>query len=103
MPRNFLIALSRDGDHTGLARLHLLYVRHDFVIGAAPRSERQHEHAWLNERDRPVLQLAPRISLGVNVGDLLELKRPLEGRRIADAAPNEQQVVDVYAGRRDAL
>src|SRR5690606_28428815 len=45
---------------------------------------------------RPVLELPGGIGLRVDVGDLLELERPLEGDRVVDAAAEEEGVL---AGR----
>ena len=47
----------------------------------------------VNERKRTVLQLASRVALRVNVGDLLKLERPLQGNREVDASPQEDHVL----------
>jgi hypothetical protein len=39
-----------------------------------------------------VLELARRIRLGVDVGDLLQLERALEGDGVVDAAPEEERM-----------
>ena len=45
------------------------------------RRDHDHRHVLVDQRDRPVLQLARGIALGVDVGDLLELQRAFEGDR----------------------
>ena len=47
----------------------------------------------LDEGDRPVLELAGRVSLGMEVGELLQLERPLEGDRVADVATEVEEVL----------
>ena len=44
----------------------------------------------LDQRDRPVLELAGGEALGVDVGELLELERSLERDRVADVAAEEE-------------
>ena len=46
-----------------------------------------------HQRERPVLELARRVGLGVDVGDLLQLERALERDRIVQAAAEEQRVL----------
>ena len=46
----------------------------------------------VDERDRPVLHLAGRIALGVDVGDLLQLQRAFERDRVVDAAAEVEEV-----------
>ena len=46
----------------------------------------------LDQRDRAVLELAGRVALGAQVGQLLELERALERHREADVAPEEEEV-----------
>ena len=50
----------------------------------------------VDEGDRPVLHLAGRVALRVDVGDLLQLQRALEGHRVVEAAAEIEEV----AGRR---
>ena len=37
-----------------------------------------HRHAFVDERDRPMLELARGIAFGVDIGDFLELERALQ-------------------------
>jgi hypothetical protein len=57
--------------------------------------ERHHRQVLVDQRDRPVLHLAGRVALGVDVGDLLELERALERDREVDAAAEEEEVARV--------
>ena len=49
-------------------------------------------HVLVDEGDRTVLELAGGIALGVDVGNLLELKRSFERHRIAAAATEVEHV-----------
>ena len=59
-------------------------------------------HLGVEQRDGPVLQLARRVALGVDVADLLELQRALQRHRVAAAAADEHEAagVDVAPGDR---
>ena len=59
----------------------------------ALRRDHDDRHLLVDQRDRPVLHLAGRIALGVDVGDLLELERALHGDREHDAPPEEEEVL----------
>src|SRR5713101_175178 len=61
------------------------------VIAIAPKDD--HGHVLIHERERPVLELAGGIGLGVDVGDLFQLQRTLHRDRVVDAAPQEQGVL----------
>ena len=50
------------------------------------------DRARLDERDGAVLELAGRVALGVQVGELLQLERALERDREADVAAEEEEV-----------
>ena len=47
----------------------------------------------VDEGDGAVLHLAGGIALGVDIGDLLELERALEGDGVVDAAAQEEEVL----------
>ena len=57
----------------------------------------------IDQRQRTVLEFARGIGLGVNVGDLLELERPLHRDRMHRAAPQEQRVLLVGETQRQAM
>ena len=73
----------------------------------------EHRLALLDQRDRAVLELAGGESLGVDVGQLLELESALHGHREADVAAQEQhrggvghpagQVLDLVGVVQDGL
>ena len=50
-----------------------------------------------------MLHLGGRVALGVDVGDLLELERPLEGDREEGQAPEEEEVGVVGVAPGDRL
>ena len=47
----------------------------------------------VDERERPVLELARGVGLGVDVADLLQLQRAFERDRIVHAAAEEERVL----------
>ena len=57
----------------------------------------------IDERVRPVLHLAGRVALGVDVGEFLELERAFQGDWEVDAAGQEQKVVLAEQALRDIL
>ena len=63
-----------------------------FSSTASLRREHDHRHVLVDQRDRPVLQLARRVALGVDVAQLLELERALERQRIGGAAAEIEHV-----------
>ena len=91
----------RDRDHGAAARLRLLDVADHLLEHVVVGRDRDDRHPLVDERDRPVLHLAGRIALGVDVGDLLELERAFERDRIVDAAAEEQEVGAVVEPLRD--
>src|SRR5437764_10896093 len=71
-----------DGDQPALSRAHLLDVAEHALVGAVARHERHDRQVVGDQGDRPVLRLAARVALGVDVGKLPEVHRPLEGDRV---------------------
>ena len=65
------------------------------------RHDDEHGLARLDQRDGAVLQLAGRESLGVDVGELLELQRALERHREADVAAEEEHRAGVATSVRE--
>ena len=64
---------------------------------------RDDRHVLVDQRDGPVLHLAGRITLGVNVRDLLQLERAFERNRIVDAAAQVQEIRAVVEPRGEVL
>ena len=56
------------------------------------RRDDDDRHVLVDQRDRPVLQLAGGIALGVDVGDFLELQRAFHGQRKVGAAAEIEHV-----------
>ena len=99
--RELVVAARRERDDRAAARLHLLHVADHLLEHVIVRREGDDRHLLVDERDRPVLHLAGRIALGVDVGDLLQLERALERDRVVDAAAEVQEVgAGVEARRR---
>ena len=73
-------------------RAHFLHVRLELFEQRAVRRDGHHRHRLGDERERPVLELARRIRLGVDVRDFLELERAFERDRIVQPAAEEKRV-----------
>ena len=74
------------------ARRDFLHVGDGLLVEIVARSDDDHRHILVDERDRPVLQLARRIAFGVDVGNFLELERAFQRDRIIDAAAEIEHV-----------
>ena len=63
------------GEHQQLATAgtHLLEVRFQFLEQVVVRRHRDHRHAGVDQGEGTVLELAGRVGLGMDIGDLLEL------------------------------
>ena len=98
--RQVAVALGGDGDNAAGAPLHLFDVGHHLVVGVIVRRHHHHRHAAVDQGNRPVLHLRGRQALGVDVADLLQLERALQGHRVVDAAAQVEPVValDVALG-----
>ena len=83
------------GDDVELAAAgaHFLQVRLELLEQRIVRRDRDDRHLGIDQRERPVLQLAGGIGLGVDVRDLLQLERAFERDRIVQAAAEEQRVL----------
>ncbi len=81
-----------DDDDLAVARLDLLQVALHLLEDALAGGDGDDRQVLVDERDRPVLHLAGRIALGVDVGDLFQFQRPFEGHRVLDAAAEEEEV-----------
>jgi hypothetical protein len=90
-----LVPLARDRDHPRSASADLLDVRQDLGVDVALGRDRDHRHTVLDERDRPVLELAGGIALGVNVRELLQLEGALQRGRIAGVTSDEQYIAGI--------
>src|SRR5499427_540804 len=89
---HLVIAAIADGDDLAAPRAHFLDVAHHAVVARVSRSEGDDRHPLVDERDGPVLHLAGGVAFRVDVGDLLELERSLEGDRILQPAAEEEEV-----------
>ena len=92
-----------DQDDPAAARRDLLHVGHRLLEHAIVRRDHDHRHVLVDQRDRPVLQLAGGIAFGVDVGDFLELERAFERQRIAGAAAEIEHVAALREIARQLL
>ena len=88
-----VVAFVADDDQLSVARLHFLQIRNDLVVDRRMRRDRDHRHVLVDERDRPMLHLTRRISLGMDVRDFLQLQRPFQRDRILNPAAEEEEVL----------
>ena len=102
---DLLVALDGDGDDAAGAGGDLLNVAESLLVLEDAGGVR-----WVFRRDADdgkglvdqgvgaVLHLARRVAFGVDVADLLELERALEGDGVVDAAAEEEEVVGGMEG-----
>src|SRR5712691_4676830 len=96
-------ALARDharvlvGEHVQLATpgAHFLQIRFELFQQRVLGRDGDHRHVLVHQRERSVLELSRGVGLGVDVGDLLQLKRSLHRDRVVDSAPEEQGVLEL--------
>jgi hypothetical protein len=92
-----------DGDHLAVAGAHLLDVGEHLLQGGVAREEAHHGHVAVDERQGAVLHLAAGVALGVDVRDLLELERALQGDGAGEPAAEEERVARVHDGAGHGL
>ena len=89
-----LVAVLGDDDGAGPAGPDLLDVGDDLAVHRLAAARRRHDdddrRPLVDQGDRTVLELAGGEALGVHVGQLLELERPLERHREAHVPAEEQ-------------
>ena len=98
-----LVAVRGNRHAHGAARDDLLDVGDRLIVDAVLGDDGDHGEAGLEQGYGPVLHLAGGIGLGVEVADLLELERALEGRRRVDATTEEEGGVRTAEELRDRL
>ena len=74
-------------------RAHFHQVALELLEQIVVRRDGDHGHVGIDQRQRPVLQLACGIGFGVNVRDFLELERAFHGDGGQCAAAQEQCVL----------
>ena len=79
--RRLLVAVVAHQDDGRPAAPHLLDVRAHLLPQLVAGGDADHHRARLDQGDGSVLQLTGRITLGPQVGDLLQLERPLQCHR----------------------
>ena len=103
--RDDVVALLGQADRARPAGADLLDAADHLVVqevAAAGRHDAEHRQPVLDQRDRPVLELAGREALGVDVGELLELERALERDREAGVPAEEEHRRGVLEARAPA-
>ena len=92
-----------DQNDLALTRCNLLHVGHGLLEHAVVGRDDDHGHAFVDERNRPMLELARGVALGVNVGDFLELERTLQRERKAGAPTEIEDVAALGEIAREVL
>ena len=105
--------LGGQGEDARASGLDLDDVAHGLVKQRRIAAQRHDERTGLDERDRPVLELARGVGLGVDVGDLLELQGALHAERVIQIPADEEDgivvevlrgvILDLLAVRQDLL
>ena len=95
------VALKADGNNHSLACFNLLQVADGFIIYIHLRCQYNYRHTGNNQRQGAVLQLTCRVSLRMNVGNLLQLQRTLQRYGIIKAASQEEGILTaaVFTGK----
>ena len=75
------------------AGAHLLQVRLELAEQRVVGRDRNHRHVTVHQGEGPVLEFSGRVSLSMDVGELLELERALHRYRVMDAATEEQRIL----------
>jgi hypothetical protein len=76
---NLVIALGRDRDHDTVSGFDLFEITGDLLVRRSFRGDGDDRHARVDECDRSVLHLSSRIPFGVDIRNLLEFERSLQG------------------------
>ena len=90
-------------DDLAAARRDFLHVAKGLFHQLVGRRDDDHRHRFVDQRDRPVLELAGRIALGVDVADFLELQRAFHGDREHLAAAEIEHVLGLAQALGDLL
>ena len=86
-------ALVREDVELAAARPDLLQIRLQLLDQGIGGRHRDDRHVAVNQRERPMLELARGIGLGMDIGDFLELERAFHRDRPVDAAAEKQRVL----------
>ncbi len=90
-------------DYTSATRLDLFHVGCHLVHRIVVRRNHHNRQLFINQSDRPVLHFPGRITFGVDIGDLLQFQRALQGDRVLVAPPEVEKVVNMHQAVRDLL
>ncbi len=92
-----------DRNDASAARLDFLQVRKCLWVHRVPGQQHNDRQLLVNEGNGAMLHLACGISLGVDVGDLLELQGPFERDRIIHTAAEIEEILSVTVFARDLV
>ena len=86
-------------DDVAAARRDFLHVGDGLLEYLIERRDHDDRHVLVDQRNRPVLEFAGGIALGVDVGDFLQLQRAFQRQRIAGAAAEIEHVAALAISR----
>lgn len=72
-------------------------------MGRYMTTQQLHRHPGIQQGDRAMLHLTRRVTLRVDVADLLELQRPLQSDRVVDTPAQKNHVLGVGEQVRSAM
>ena len=87
-----------DQDDLAAARRHFLHVGQRLFDQLVRWRDDDHRHRLVDQRDRAMLELACRITFGVDVADFLELQRAFHGDREHRPAAEIEHVLGLATG-----
>ena len=88
-----LIAFSDECCYPSATCPYLLNVRDDFFIESVVGGDDEYWHLRVDEGNGSMLHFCSRIALGMNIGNLLQLQRTLQGQWIVVAAAEIEAVL----------
>ena len=95
------IAFCHDSNYPALAGFDLLDIADDFLVCSAVRRDNHYRHLLRDKRYRSVLHLRRRIAFGMDIRDLLKLKRALEGYGEVISAAEINEVLGIGEDLRE--
>ena len=85
-----------DGDDTSFPGFDLLDIADDLFVGTAVGGQHHHGHVLVYQGYGTVLHLGRRVTLGMDVGDLLEFQGAFQGNRKIIATTQVEEMGHVF-------
>src|SRR5664280_3261093 len=101
--RDRFVVIGGDRHDGGAARLHLGQIGKDLLVHRRIGRDHHDDDAGFDKGERPVLELAGRVTLGVQVTELLQLECTFERRGKTHVAAQEEEVAHSLQLERHGL